>query len=268
MYFSVLMSLYEKEDPNNLRLALESLQHQTLQAADVVIVVDGYIAEDLEKVIKEFASLLPIQIVILPTNVGLGRALNEGLRYCKYDLVARMDTDDICYFDRFEKQISFLHHNPDVSILGATVQEFNKIPGDLKRFRKLPVKMEEILKFARYRSPLNHPSVVFRKSHIENAGSYQDMLSFEDYFLWLRMLQKGYKIENLPESLVHFRIGNDMIGRRKGLSYLKNEYCFLKAARELGFLSNFEIFSGLLMKLPLRLLPARALEYIYRRFLR
>jgi glycosyltransferase involved in cell wall biosynthesis len=267
--FSVLLSLYDKESPANLRQALNSLFQQTLQPDQVVIVFDGPLSYELEQIVEGFNDLFnDLTIVRIKYNMGLAYALQAGIPYCKYEYVARMDTDDICYINRFEKQIQYLSIHSDVSVLGTTVQEFDKTPADLDIFRKLPLKMPEIMKFARFRNPINHPSVIFRKSDVLAAGSYQEMPLFEDFYLWIRMLQKGYVIENLEEPLLHFRTGNDMIGRRHGPSYLKKELIFLSTIRRNGFLDTKRYLISAMIKIPLRMLPKKALEFFYRKALR
>ncbi|EMK5833536.1 glycosyltransferase, partial [Citrobacter sedlakii] len=131
MHFSVLMSLYIREKAENLHHCLQSLYNQTLHADEIVLVYDGPISEDLENVVNHWMTYLPINIVKLKENVGLGQALNCGLAQCKHDIVARMDTDDICHSDRFMKQIDFLSNNKDVAILGSYIEEFDASPDNI-----------------------------------------------------------------------------------------------------------------------------------------
>ncbi len=268
--FSVLISVYEKEKLQYLKSALQSLIDQTLAPSEIVLVQDGPLPSNLLDFINEFKTLHPLVLstVTLKENIGLGLALKIGLETCRFELVARMDTDDICYPSRFEKQISFMEAHPHVSVVGSSIQEFNVVPGDLNQFKDPPTNFEDLKRFSKFRNPLNHPSVLFRKSHVINAGSYQHMPLFEDYFLWVRMLQLDYRVENLDEPLLHFRTGNDMIGRRHGLAYLKKEFNFLKAIKKLGFISSIEFISSISLKLPLRLLPKALLEFLYKKTLR
>lgn len=269
MDFSVLMSLYNRELPANLQRSLSSLQFQTLIPSEIILVYDGPIRKELQEVVEKFLEKFEnLKVIPLNKNLGLGKALNHGLGYCNYEIVARMDTDDICYPERFEKQMAYLKKNPEISVLGTGIQEFDREPGDLLRYRKLPLTTEEIAMFSRFRNPLNHPTVVFKQSHILAAGSYQDMPLFEDYYLWIRLILKGYKIANLSEPLLHFRTGNDMIGRRHGVDYFRKELMFLKAAKALNFFSRTQFFASVTLKLPLRLLPKTLLKFIYKTFLR
>lgn len=267
--FSVLLSVYFKETSDHLKSSLHSVLNQTLMPDEIVLVKDGPLTDDLDMTIQIFLQDFPelFKIVELKNNVGLGTALNEGLKVCKNDIIARMDTDDICFVDRFEKQFHYLKDNPDISVIGSNIEEFDDVPGDLNRYRKLPLHHNDLYKFAKYRNPLNHPTVFFRKEHILKVGSYLDMPLFEDYFLWIRLLKEGYQINNLPDPLLHFRVGNDMVGRRQGLGYAQKEFNFLKKAESIGFINKKELLFSL-SKLPVRMLPKKVLEVFYKKVLR
>lgn len=268
--FSVLISVYENADIDHFEQALHSIVNQELKPSQIVLIKDGPISTQFERLISRYFSncIIPLTIVNIEVNVGLGLALMEGLNYCNYELIVRMDADDISYPYRFRKQIEYLCLNPEISVLGSWVSEFNIIPGDLKRVKKVPKDHQCILSYSKYRNPLNHPSVVFRKSHVLAAGSYQSMPFFEDYFLWARMIMLGYKFHNLEESLLHFRVGNSMIGRRHGFRYLIHEFNFLISMRKMKFLSLTEFISNLIIKLPLRIIPLSLLKLIYKTILR
>lgn len=270
MKFSVLMSVYYKEKGEFFKQAIESVLNNSLRPDQIVIVKDGQITPEINQIIYHYSRSYPQLFTVkqIDENVGLGKALNTGLDYVMYDIVARMDTDDICYEHRFRNQINFLINNPDISVVGTSVQEFNINPGDLNQFRILPRNSEELKKFSKFRNPLNHPTVMFKKKDIIISGSYQDMPLFEDYYLWVRVLSEKFQIANISEPLLHFRIGNDMIGRRSGWSYLKREIVFLKRIKKTGFLSNKDYVISVLIKLPLRLLPKNLLTFFYKKLLR
>ncbi|WP_443936873.1 glycosyltransferase [Pedobacter sp. MW01-1-1] len=268
--FSVLVSVYFKDNPEFLSDALESLFTQSLLPTEIVLVKDGKLTDSLERVINLYVKrdLIKIVIISLNENLGLGKALSIGINSCNYDLIARMDADDICVKTRFQIQIEFLSKNIDVSVVGANVEEFNNRPGDLSSFRTLPSDTAGVVSFAKFRNPINHPTVVFRKEDVIAAGSYKHMPLFEDYYLWVRMLVMGYKITNIDEVLLNFRVGNNMIGRRHGLSYVQKEISFLKAIRRIGFITTIQYAESLIAKMPLRLMPLNALKFIYKIFLR
>ena len=173
--YSVLMSVYSKENPAWLKLAIESIQDQTLPTSDFVLVCDGPLTPELDGVIAEKHCQMGeiLMVVRLEKNVGLGNALNEGIKHCRNELVARMDSDDIAYPDRCEKQVAIFNKYPIVSICSGTVMEFSKNPETINCKRVLPEKNKEIIEFAKKRNPFNHPCVMYKKSAVEAVGSYQ-----------------------------------------------------------------------------------------------
>lgn len=269
MSFSVLMSVYYKEKPDFLQQSLISIwENQTLKPNEIVLVKDGPLNEGLDKVISDYIKIAPIKVISLPENRGLGFALKEGLLNCSNELVIRMDSDDISVPERFEKQIAFMVNNPEISAASGIIQEFNFVPNDLVRKRKLPLTNKQLKSFAKIRSPLNHPAVIYRKSSIEDVDSYEDVPFLEDYYLWLKLLNSGYKIANQDEILLYFRVGKDLIGRRQGYSYLKKEKYFFRKILSLGYISRIEYYFITSIRLPIRLLPKSALAFFYRRILR
>lgn len=268
--FSVLLSTYKEDKPKCLYEALESIFNQSIQPSQVVLVIDGEIIRKSRKVINEFIDKYPevINVVELPENKGLGNALNEGLKYCNYPLVARMDADDVSKYVRFEKQIEAFNKNPKLSVLGSYVEEFHMIPDDYNSIKKVPLKFEEIKKYALYRNPLNHPTAMFKKEDVLAVGSYKEINLFEDYYLWLRLLKANYQIENIPESLVYFKVGNDLIGRRHGWKYLVKEFNFLLKCRREELISAKSFFIQIFTRLPLRVFPKKILLLVYKFILR
>lgn len=264
---SALASVYIKEKPEFLDLALASVASQTLPAHEVVLVHDGPLTTELYDVIEKWKSQLPIKEVILEENQGLGKALNAGLAACTNELVARFDTDDINREKRFEKQVLLFEQDPELSIASSVVLEFEEQPEDLDSARVVSISHEEIMRKAKYRNPFNHMSVMFKKSCIEAVGGYKHLHFMEDYYLWLRLLADGYKCANIDEILVDARVGNGMHARRKGLSYVRTERKLYKIKRHLGISGQIEgVFIFILRVLP-RLLPSSALRKVYK-FLR
>lgn len=265
MKFSVLISVYHRENPAYLDKALQSILGQSLSPSEIILVKDGSLTPALDKVIinhqKAYDDLY--KIIVLKRNLGLGKALNEGLKHCSYDWVARMDSDDIALPDRFEKQIAYLEKHSNVDILGSWICEFNVDPCICIKQRKVPSTHEQIVAFAKYRNPLNHMTVVFRKKAVLDAGGYMPMNGFEDYFLWMRMLMNGKKFANLPEVLVKARTGKGMISRRQGLGYAKDEWGLERAAYKLGFWSTLDLARNLFTRVLPRLLPVAIVEKLY-----
>ena len=263
--FSVLLPVYYKEDPLFLDNALNSIERQTLCASEIVLVKDGPLTTELDEVIRkhQLASQIPYSIVVLDKNVGLGIALNKGLEQCQYEWIARMDSDDIAMPERFKKQISFLENNPEAAVLGLSILEFDTNTKMSIGERRLPSRYDQIVQYAKLRNPINHMTVMFRKSAIKSVGSYLPMNGFEDYYLWVRLLQRGFRFANLDEVLVKARAGDEMILRRHGWSYVKNEWRFAQCVKGLGFLSFLEYIRYLATRIPLRLLPPFILKRMY-----
>jgi len=272
--FSVLISVYHAEQPSNLYASLRSIiTDQTLMPDQIVLVIDGPISNDLVLVINEFLSDYPevLEILRLEQNMGLGYALSKGLEMCRYELVARMDSDDISHPSRFEKQFQFLNAHAEVSVVGSNIEEFIAEPGDLKVFKVLPETSEALIHYSKKRSPVNHPSIMFRKSAVLAVGSYNDDFRlFEDYSLFARLVRNGFLFYNIQESLLFFRIGNrlDMIKRRSGWAYMKSEVRFLSFAHGIGHFSTIQYLKALCIRVPTRLLPPVIVLKIYATFLR
>jgi glycosyltransferase involved in cell wall biosynthesis len=270
MKFSVLMSVYYKENPDFLKKAIESLLNQTLIPSEIVIVEDGKLTDQLYECIEEYKTNFTnlFKIVKLEENKGLGEALRIGVLNCSYDIVARMDTDDICREDRFEKQMNYLIKNPEVSILGSYIAEFDVTPDQVKSIRKVPVTYNEVLKKSKYRNPLNHMTVIFRKKSIIDSGNYRTFFLSEDYDLWCRVLMKDYVIENIPEALVYARAGMDMYMRRGGLKYFKSEFNLQKELYQKKFITLFQLSINLSLRFSARILPNDLRGLLYKSFLR
>ena len=269
MSFSVLMSVYFKEYPAFLDLALKSIwDDQTLKPDEIVLVKDGPLTDDLDKVISDFALRAPVNIVELTENQGLGKALAEGVKNCKYDYVARMDTDDISLPERFEKQFAFLKEHPEVDICGSAIDEFLTDPSKVVSRRVVPATHKEILKFAKLRCPFNHQSVVFKKKAILDAGNYRPLAYYEDYWLWARCLASGITSANLQESLLRVRVGNGMYARRRGKQAILSGLKLDKILYDLKLVSFFGLCRNITLHVTVRFLPTAAVKIIYNTFLR
>jgi len=265
--FSVLISVYRKEHADNFEQCLESLAAQTVPAAEIVIVKDGTLTDELEKILAAWESRLPLKIVGYEENKGLAYALNYGLGFVTNELVARMDSDDICVNDRFEKQMRCFEDNADISVASGFISEFENDPFQIHSIRILPLRNEDIVRYAKRRSPFNHMAVMYKKSAVEQCGMYQAS-RLEDYDLWLNMLDHGYKAMNIPVILVNVRTGNDMVGRRHGLKYALSEHAVFKKYYQSKFLSLGDYLYLCTSRLPVRLLPKFILKFIYKVVLR
>lgn len=267
--FSVLLSLYVKEHPTYLKQSLNSIFSQTLLPTEIILVKDGPLTKELDEVVGEFCSKSSIiKVISLSKNHGLGKALNEGLKHCSYNLVARMDTDDIAKPDRFEKQLKIFQDNPIIDIVSSWIDEFESDVSNIISTRTLPETHEEIFRYAQKRNPINHPVVMFRKNAVVEAGGYQHFSLFEDYFLWVRMLLNGAKFYNIQESLLYFRASPDMFKRRGGFNYACTEAKFQWKIYQLGFISFPKTCLNVLVRFGTRIIPNHLRSWIYKKMLR
>ena len=270
MNFSVLISVYKNEKVEYFVQAVESLLNQTAMPDQIVLVRDGEVYEELQQAIDNYINTYPDLFTYLPLdkNGGLGSALRYGLGYCKNELVARMDTDDISVADRFERQLAFFTKNPDVDIVGGNISEFSNAPDEIIDYRIVPNNHDEICTYLQSRSPFNHVTVMFKKSAVERANSYESFYLFEDWYLWVKMYLSGAKFANINTVLVNVRI-SEMANRRGGLKYYSSCARLLKYMRTNGIIG----FGNYLKTCAVRfcgyvLLPNKLREWAYKKFLR
>jgi glycosyltransferase involved in cell wall biosynthesis len=265
--FSVLISVYAKERSEFLDKALESVwDSQTLKPSQIVLVEDGPLTEELDMTILKWKSKLSnnFKLITLSKNVGIAGALNEGILHCDYDYVARMDSDDISVPNRFETQVNFAMRNPDIDCFSSWVAEYDEELSSFMKLRKLPLHHSQIYDFCKKRNPLSHPAVFFKKAAVKKVGAYPNVYP-EDYFLWFKLIEKGYKLANLPDILVHMRTGKDLIGRR-GWVMLKGEITIYRSMYSSGFISFFRLVSNILFRSFLRLSPSFVKNLLYKYF--
>jgi glycosyltransferase involved in cell wall biosynthesis len=268
--FSLLISLYRGENPDYFRQSMESIMAQTFPPAEIVLVKDGPLTQPLEGELLAWKKRTgdQLRILVLEENVGLGKSLQYGLEYCTYEIVARADTDDICREDRFEQQIKFMDRHRDVDVLGSWVAEFEESITNILGQRKVPLSHDKIVRYARFRNPLNHPTVVFRKAAVRSCGSYLPFPYLEDYYLWVRMILAGKRFANIPENLLLFNVRHGTFARRGGPSYLMNEIKLQRYFLRTRFI-NLPIFLfNVSAKSLVRLLPTQVRKTVYRSLLR
>ncbi len=268
--FSVLMSLYVKEKVEYARECFESLLRQTVPADEWVIVEDGPLTEELYALLAEYEGRYPglIKRVPLATNQGLGLALREGVPACSYELIARMDTDDIAREDRFEKQLKTFEENPLLDICGSHIREFEKEVENLLATREVPIDEKEILKYQKRRDSFNHMTVMYKKSTVLKAGNYQDAPLMEDSLLWVNMMLLGARCANVDDYLVYARTGADMYARRGGWKYYKKYKQGRKKIYATGYISWWDYRYTLLVQFVVALLPNKLRGFIFKKLLR
>ena len=263
--YSVLMSVYYKEKPEYLQQSIESILNQTVPTDDFVLVCDGPLTQELDSVVAQYPSL---HVIRLKENGGLGKALNEGMKHCQHDLIARMDSDDISRLDRCERELMVFAEHPEVDIVSGTIEEFVTSPDEVYSRRVLPETSEEIVEFAKKRNPFNHPAVMYRKSAVESAGGYKDFYLLEDYFLWVRMISSGSKCGNLEDIVVDVRTGNGMYRRRSNIRYLDSQRQFFKKLVDMGYISKAQALRTMTVRTLFTGLPTGVVKTAYLHFLR
>ena len=211
--FSVLIPVYKNDELEHFRAAIQSInEDQTVKPSQIVISIDGPLPEKLREYLQHLEREPIITCVWSNENNGLGIALNKGLEYCRYDIVARMDSDDVAYPARFEKQLKLIESN---DLISSNLAEFSESIEKVESYRKAMTK-DLISQKYWLRNPFNHPSVMFRKSAVLSAGGYVHMPFFEDWYLWIRMIAQGARCDNINEPLVYFRSDSRQLNRRRG----------------------------------------------------
>lgn len=271
--FSVLMSVYKNDKPEFFKEALESVSvEQTLKPDQIVIVYDGPVLEEIDGIIddcKKKNEEIEYTIIKKMQNEGLAAALNTGLSACKFDWVARMDSDDISTNDRFEKQFNYLKNNQGISVLGGFVSEFDENPGELISTREVGITHEAICKMAKTRTPMNHMSVIYLKNDILNLGGYSENFGkLEDYKLWVDAISAGYKLANISDVIVYARVGNGFIERRSSRREIHDWDMLQKYLKKAGLIGRFKAFKN---KIYIRIFiytPKWIKRFLYKKVLR
>ncbi len=268
--FSVLMSIYIKEKPEYARACFDSLLAQTVPADEWVIVEDGPLTPELYALLEEYQQKYPglIRRVPLEKNVGLGMALREGVQRCTYELIARMDTDDIAREDRFEKQIAMFEQNLDLDICGSHIKEFEGDISNILSIRRVPVEEKTILEYQKRRDSFNHMTVMYKKASVLRAGNYQHALLMEDTLLWVNMMLNGAKCANIDDYLLYARAGDAMIDRRGGWAYFKKYKSGRQKIYTTGYISYCDYLMTLAVQLVVCLMPNSLRRWFFETLLR
>ncbi|MGX2975271.1 glycosyltransferase [Ursidibacter arcticus] len=245
---SVLMSIYNKENVQNLELALNSIFCQSIVINEVVLVKDGILTDELDDVISNYQNKLGciLKVIPLDKNQGLANALNVGLKHCTGDFIARMDTDDISTKDRFLKQIQFLKDNPDVDAVGCWISEIDENNVIIKEKVEYPLNHQELYKFFSKRDPMAHPTVMFRRAFFDKVKGYRDDLPLaEDTLLWYEGFKAGCKFANISYVGLLFRRNESFYRRRanweKSINLLK--FRLLHINRDLNYGIKGDLFA-------------------------
>jgi len=255
--FSVLMSVYEKDKPEFFRDAIDSVLSQTVKPDEIVLVKDGPVDANLEKVINEYEQKTEgfLKIVCLKENEGLGVALAEGIKNCTFDIVGRMDADDISVPQRFEKQLTFLKNNPDIDVVSCFAAAFEETIEKVLFVRRGPLLHEQIAKKLRFRFCMNHAPSMFRKKAVLEAGNYMPFAGLEDYLLWAKMLLNGAKMATIGQVLYYHRWEKELLRRRSGLKRAAQQIRLQKEFLKIGFINRLQFMRNVLIRTTAAVLP-------------
>lgn len=268
--FSVIMSVYKNDNPEQLDVALDSIINQTLPPSEIVVVVDGPVPETLSRGLEDKKSVFPqLRTLYQDKNVGLGGALRIAVENAQYNYLARMDSDDISLPNRFELQMNEFKKDDTLSLVGGMITEFAETPENIISKRILPCSDAEIKQFMKSRCGVNHVTIIVKKEDLLKAGSYQAGFIQEDYFLWARMILAGCTFKNIPEVVVNVRSGYDQFARRGGLKYYKDVLKFNRWMYEKKLISLPRmVYNDCVRGLVQFLLPNSIRTFIYKKALR
>ena len=262
--FSVVMSVYAKDNPVFFRDAFNSVLHQTTKPNEIIITVDGPVGESLNNELEQIVKIPIVKILKLEKNVGLAAARKQAIDKVNYEIFAVMDSDDISSPKRFEKQLPILE-NGQADVVGGWISEFEVTPGDLKRIRKVPADHAKILTFGKWRNPINHVTLMFNKEAYDRVGGYSLIRYNEDWELIVRMLLDGATVKSIPDVLVSVRAGEQMVIRRRMLAQFRRELEMLVFMYRSGFINVYILLANITSRVILRILPKfiTALTYKY-----
>lgn len=267
--FSVLMSVYKNEKSAYLDASLKSIENQTVVPDEIILVEDGPLTKELYEIIDTHRNKFGegFKVVVLNKNQGLGNALRIGTKYISTKWIARMDTDDIAVPNRFELQLREVEKNPKLAVIGGQVDEFEGSVENIVGKRTVPCSQVDIYKFIKWRSPFNHPTVMINKTMLEKVGGYENKGKLEDYFLWAKIIAKGYAVRNLPQVLVHMRVDSGMYGRRGEVKNLKPILELRNFLSRNHLINPFEKYLGDLLMLSNIIVPSSFRKIVYSNFL-
>lgn len=268
--YSVCMSVYRNDKPDDFVDAVRSIYIQTIPPAEIILVVDGPIPETVDAAIATLQEEIPVlKVNRLENNCGHAIARQTGLDAASNNLCAVMDSDDISVPERFEKQLKAFEQHPDVTVVGGIINEFIGTIDNVVGTRIVPENDEEIKEYLKSRCPMNLVTVMLKKDDVMKVGGYQDWYCEEDYYLWIRLALAGYKFYNIQENLVNVRVGEEMYQRRGGLRYFKSEARLQKYMLKNGIISYPKYCYNVALRLILQvLMPNKLRGWVFQKFAR
>ena len=263
--YSVLMSLYKKENPEYLKSSIDSMLNQSVKPDEIVMVEDGPLTPELYAVLDSYPILHRVRN---KTNLGLGLALNAGLKECRNELVARMDTDDCSKPERCEKQLARFLEKPYLSIVGSHIDEFVDDISNVISQRIVPTTSDDIYNFAKKRSAFNHPTVMYSKTAVLENNGYSDLKRNQDVDLFGRMQFEGYKAENIDEALLWFRSSDELAKRRKSWQNTWSYIATIRKFWKMGYSSFADYVMVGIAQTGMYLMPVKVQNFVYKKYLR
>jgi len=269
--YSVLMSVYYKEQPDWLKISIDSMLNQTVRADEFIIIKDGFLTPELNSVLYEYTDKYPklFKIIGLEKNVGLGPALAIGISNSKNELIARMDSDDYSIPKRCELQLKVLESNPKLAAVGSYEIEFENSLDNIISIHCVPETSKDIFNFMKRRCALLHPTVMYKKSAVLSCGNYHDMRLYEDYDLFTRLVMENKEeCYNIQKGLYYIRTSDQFFKRRGGWSYMKTMLSFKKRQYKNGYMSLKDFIVSAGGQAVVCLLPNNVRKWFYLKFLR
>jgi glycosyltransferase involved in cell wall biosynthesis len=266
--YSVILPVYKNDKPEFFRRAIDSILNQTIKSNDIIIICDGRIPSELDKLVTNYGKEPNVNVIRIEQPLGLWNAINVGIKNSKNELIARMDSDDISVSNRAALQLAAFDDDAALSIVGGQIAEFENSPDNVIAYRKVSTNHDDIVRFSKRRSPFNHPTVMYKKSCLLQLAGYNRLSKTEDYDLWLRMLSEGYKAKNLDQVLLYYRVNNAAISRRKSWAKTRELIKLRIKYYRVGYIKCGDMLIANAVNLFLFIMPNKVSYLFYRRFLR
>lgn len=264
--FSVILPIYWKNEFSDFKKTFKSIVCQSLRPNEIIIIFDGKVNSEIKKFINKSKKKYKIKILKNTKNLGLGKSLNKCIKFCKNEIIARVDCDDINYPNRFKNQIRTLLKN-NLDLVGSSTLEYNS-GSKTKLIKSNPIKNDRIKKYLKFKNSINHQTVIFKKKSVLRSGNYEHVPFFEDYFLWVKMAKNNFKFGNINKILVKAKIDGDFYHRRSGKKYFLNYYYFLKKCLKVKYINRIEFFILLFFRGLIYSFSEKIIKFFYISFLR
>jgi len=267
---STILVFSESDSIHKLIRCIDSLYCDFLEYDQIVLVANGGTKSKILglKQLQKWEKDLSIEIISSNSKLGFGEALNLGVPYCKNKYIARIDPDDISMPGRLKEQSLVMDSNMNIAVCGGWAGEMHTTSRTVDFVRKTPITYQEILKQAKYKNPMVHPSTLIRKEYLDKVGGYPKAKKGQDYLLWVKLLNSGYELVNIPKVVVWVDQSEDFFSRRS-FSFFKNEAKIFLEMRRMGFIGNPVLIFNLASRFLLRVSPTFLKRLAYRnRFMR